>query len=478
MKKKILICIESVLYFRNFCQSGAFADLEARYDVRYAISSPEVRKHLEQAGVKNILSFEFSKERGMRWYHLTELIMVKLRHLCRTFQVKYDKQLRKRTRWLYTLLSLPLIYDLYWRWYVFRLGKNASFRKVVDDFAPDLVLFPTAMIDSLGMEILYTLKSHPVRTLMLINGWDNISSKGSIPHKPLYMGVWGPQSVRHATKIHGMPESHVFAVGAPHFKYYYHPEKFSGSEFKKMVGLPENKEILLFAGSARAFDETEALIQLERAIEDGTLPPSIHILYRPHPWRHPRTNEQSFYDFPFKHVTMDPQIADIYRATKSGSKIVNKPDAILPELEHYPAMYNAVTAVIHPCSTILVESAIMGKPSLAIAFGDGRHTFAPDTMIEYEHFADVFDIPGIVICRDRERFVADCAKLLEMGLSGKYAEGLKTRIRDIVSYDGRTYSLQLERLVTDTIFKENIGQVSTGTPALTRRALDSENPQP
>ena len=142
--------------------------------------------------------------------------------------------------------------------------------------------------------------------------------------------------------------------------------------------------------AAWQINETSLLLKLDHAVVVGELP-DIHILYWPHPWRHSRIKENSFFDYDFKNVTMDSTLADSYKLHKSNPNFQNLPHNVLPELDRYVNLYNAVDGVICTLKTVMVEAAIMGIPVLAIAFSDGIHSLTMDTLIKNKHLNGMSD---------------------------------------------------------------------------------------
>jgi hypothetical protein len=202
----------------------------------------------------------------------------------------------------------------------------------------------------------------------------------------------------------------------------------------------------LFGGAFRALDETELLVELEQAIVDGRLPPA-HILYRPHPIRAPREGEEDFLARTWRHVTMDPEAVEGYRLGKTGTEKL--PTNYLDRMEYLQQLYRIVDAVVCPMSTLLLEALLCGVPSIASAFGDGRHTFGVDRASRMLHFKELYEVPGLIVCRAREELVPKTAALIARIGDVELSESLKRSTEIMVGKDARPYGHRIASLVED-----------------------------
>jgi hypothetical protein len=455
-REKILIFISSDLYVRNFISNGAFDEISKRYQTYYALTKNEDFPRISVSVFKDrrdsdIYVFSYPYDRLMKFYYFTELDMVRLRKKCSTFEIKCNLQLPPRRRLFFKIMSLPLIYPIIFYLFMKYMGRHREIDEILQKVSPDLVIIPTSLIDSVSTDVVISCKNMNIKTLMLINGWDNISSKGTIPYMPDYLGVWGEQNIRDAVEIHNISREDVFALGVPQFRQLYEGNTQSQERFRLENGLPLNKKVLLFAGSARVFDETSILVKLDNAIERGELP-DIHILYRPHPWRHRRIKEDSFFDHNFKNVSMDATLADYYKRHKTDPNFQNAPHNVLPELDRYVNLYHAVDGVICTLTTVMVEAAIMGIPVLAIAFGDGVHSLTMDTLIRNRHFDGIENMPGIIVAHDQEGFIHKCAELMDIIGNKELKNKLQSSIGYIAYSDRNTYAQRLLNLIEKEIF--------------------------
>ncbi|MFC1546342.1 CDP-glycerol glycerophosphotransferase family protein [bacterium] len=453
---KILIFIEGDLYYRNFIKSGAFDKIIKSHQVSTAyVKNPEAQKYnvtskIEREGLQSIRSFPYPVKRANLIYNFTVLNMVKLRKKCSTFMTRYKYQLSKKKRLVYNIISKQPFYWFFKLIFMKYLGIYEPIYNIINSDKPDLVIIPTSLIDSIAIDVILCSRKLRVKTMMLISGWDNISSKGTIPYMPDYLGVWGEQSKKHAVEIHDIPKERIVTLGAAQFQHFYKKYNFDKNELRDLNNIPKDKKLILFAGSARVFDETGILLELEDALNNSKLD-NVHILYRPHPWRHRRQYEDSFFKYDFNHITLDVSLAEMYRKHKSDSAFKNLPSTILPDLEYYPKLYTSIDGVICNLTTVMVEAAIFGVPVLAIAFSDGKHILTMDKLVNDAHFQDILDKDGIIVCREQNRLIDSCGKLLELCEMQNIKDSLKESVGYILYNDEKIYGERLADFISRTV---------------------------
>jgi hypothetical protein len=436
----------------RFISTGAFPDLAVKHDITYvALRSSYL---LKEGGVDKQLSAELQKlewipfypERFNRWSELFDISCIRYQDRSRSFQIRYQETARQdptRTARL-ERLAHPEVYEEHRKAVEKDMGLHPDILALTLQMRPDFFVLPSALLDYITDDVLQIAEVLSIPTLLLMSGWDNLSSKGLIYHQPSLIGVWGEQSRRHAIEIQGAAPERVHVVGAPHYEGVYVDRAVDRVPLRVALGVPPNKTLILFAGSYRTFDETELLHEIDRAIDSAMLPP-MHILYRPHPWRATRQAEANFLDQTWHHITMDPEMVDTYQSVKEG-RGGGSPDNFLFRFNHLLQIYRAVDAVVSPMSTVLLEALMFGLPTMAIAFGDGKHAWSADKAAQMHHFKEFFDIPDVIVCRNRELFFSDLQKLVS-----RVDKGLATTLREstqqFVYRDGRSYAERVAELV-------------------------------
>jgi hypothetical protein len=118
-------------------------------------------------------------------------------------------------------------------------------------------------------------------------------------------------------------------------------------------------------------------------------------------------------------VVMDDQMA---RHKEEGTSAYS---ARRDDLVHYRSLLEAADGLVTAFSTMIVEAALLGKPSLVIGFGDDQ-TGSGRLMqhANYEHSLDILDMPGITLCRSLDALKREVARVVAGEYAG-HAAGLR-----------------------------------------------------
>ncbi len=449
--KIILIALTSDNCVRNFIDSGAFVMLQKHYEVHFLVM-PSVTKPIDLLRQHRLDYDEMPRSRG-RW-RMFYISMARYAKRCITFPIKYIETYYLKLNWFHrlasSLLALPGFAECFTMLKEFQLGTVKQIDEVITKVSPDLVIIPCAFNDSYSLDTLKSAKALGKKTLLIMFNWDNVSSKGVLPFLPDYMAVWGEQTKEHAIRIQRMPDDRVIILGAPQFERYHMPVTPSRDEWRLANGLPLNKKIILFTGMSRMISEIDLLVELDKAIENKVLS-DVHVLYRPHPWKAIYAKEKSFFDYDFKHVTLDVQIKDHYlRMFNDKEYRLNKKGMFVPDYDYYPALFNAVDAVISTGTTMGIEAMIMGKPVLVSAFGDDQEAGNPDwKILTYEHHLCWPMMSSVIHCHRRESLVDDCIKLIAMAYMPEIYRKLQREVRYVVDHNHQTYDKRLYEAVNN-----------------------------
>lgn len=441
----------------RFMASGAFEALEASHELVFAFLQidgmpPENRLRSYFSAVETRLEWlPFYAGRQTRWKRLFDISCILYQDKSASFQVRnQERALEDPGRFTrLEALTKPDVFEKYIIDLRREMGLNPAILSIVKDEKPDFFLLPSAIYDNLTDDVLQIGEALAIPTLMLVAGWDNLSSKGLLHHFPTMMGVWGEQSMLHASDVQGFDPAHIRLAGAPHYENFRTTDAVDKRALRCSLGIPDEEQLVLFAGTFRLFDETQLLIDIETAIEAGELPP-MHILYRPHPYRTTRRHEDSFFDYQWRHITMDSQMVQAYEITRQNDQ-PPLPANFMERINYQVQLYQAVDAVICPMSTVLLESMLFGLPIMAVAFGDGKHSWSADKVSRMMHFSELYEIPQVIVCRRRETFFAGVEKLLSHIGDEQVEQALLQGTQALVYRDGRPYAERVEALVDEML---------------------------
>ena len=367
--------------------------------------------------------------------------------------IKWNYLRRRKLRHLAGLTESGR-YERYRARFLSSLGPHPEMDSLVRRHRPDFIILPSRILDIMADDVLQIAAHHRIPTFLLVGGWDHLSSKGILHTQPSLIGVWGQQTQRHAVEIQGASPENVVCIGAPHYEAFRASPSGDRDAFRQSIGLPLDKKTILFGGSFRQFDETALLKHIDAAIEEGRIGP-LHILYRPHPWRLSRDNEDPFFDHSWKHVSIDPAIAPTYEQSKAGKSVSH--NDFQYSMSYLNDLLRAVDGVVSPMSTLILEAMMLGTPVLAVAFNDGKHLWSADKTAQMTHFEGLRDVPGLDFCDRSEDFIPLLRQLVTRSEDSALGESLRESTKLFVTQDDSTsYGERLSRLVNERL-KATVG---------------------
>jgi hypothetical protein len=448
---KIAVFVDHDIMVRHFILNGVLPGLEPRHDVVFVFPDRHKRVKTDPATlpVRRHRTIPISDQRAYDYRRL--YVATVLRRLRHTRDRKplfrfWRDALGREAYWESWLHSWPGLYQRYRRRMLARIGDNPALDALLREERPDVIIHPTVLEGLFVSDLVRAGEAHGIPTVYLMNSWDNPAVKAMMLGAPDRLAVWGEHSRQLAHERLGLPHDRLVILGAAQFDGYRSPPREAPADYRRRLGVPEGHRLLLYAGSSKGLDEVAHLVRLEQAIEAGQLPRTL-VLFRPHPWRGKPAGEEDFFGRPWKHVIMAPDMADYYRKSRTG------------EVQFYLADYadthvtlSAVDAVISPLSTILLEAAMHGKPSVAyLPDEDMRTNSAMFTMVRTVHFRTFFEKLDCIQCGTPEALVADTRRLLDQAGDPALAERIRRQSEFFVTLPPRPYTEMLADLVRSLV---------------------------
>jgi hypothetical protein len=301
-----------------------------------------------------------------------------------------------------------------------RLAPVPAATGLIERLRPDVVFAPTRVRSDGELELLKAARRAGVPAVAFAATWDALTSKGFFPVPPDWLLVWGDENRAQAIEHHGLPPERIVVTGAPHLDVYGPDTRWEPREaFLARRGIAPDRRVILFAGTTITYweDEPRHLRALSAAVADGELKDCV-VWYRPHP-RRPRAEVPDVRGLPG--VVMDDQMA---RHKDEGASAYS---ARRDDLVHYRSLLEASDGLVTAFSTMIVEAALLGKPSLVIGFGDDQT--GSGRLIQhanYEHSLDILQTPGITLCRSLDALKREVARVAAGEYAG-HAAGLRAR---------------------------------------------------
>ncbi len=451
---RIAVFIDHDIMVRHFVLSGVLAPLAERHDLVFVFpeNHKRVQSDLGSLGLGRTRTIAVSPQRMYlyrRLYHATVL-----RRMRRT--VKSHREATRRVWrellgrsafWRSWLCSWSLTYPLYKARMLAKIGDNVALSALLEEERPDVILHPTVLEGLFVSDLVRWGERKGVPTVFIMNSWDNPATKAMLVGHPTRLLVWGEQTRQHAIRHLGIPADRVVCLGAAQFDVYRDRPPESPEAYRRRLGIPPGRHVLLYAGSSKGLDETNHLLRLEQAIERGDLR-NCFVVYRPHPWRVYPPGEADFYARPWRHVVLEPCMEECYRLSRDGTRM----RVDLARVEDTHSTLSAVDAVISPLSTILLEAALHGKPVAAYLPDEDMKTNQHlSTVASMAHFVEFFEQVDCIKCERPDRFVADCRRLLEKTEEPDVGEKLMKQCEYFVEPSDRSYASRLHGLLDSLV---------------------------
>ena len=390
---KILIVINDHITYRTYIDTNAFSKINKNNSLTYAVNTTSGNDNLKKIKKKNkdCINFKVNQKNNLLIFKISSLhffsnfskslsYQYRFKRLL-NFQILYNsnhniiKRLclffinlsNKTSLWL--LIILPIISLKVFRFYFYNYYLNQiEIPNSIENYLKKnknekiIVLLPCGGVDFTSISIDKIKRKYKnIKDVIMINNWDNVSSKGAFWHNPSTTIVWGKQQKDQAKYILNIKKN-IYALGSPSYINFF---KLRDKKINKIY----NFKYILFTGQSLQFDEINLLKSLDKIISEKNI--KIKIIYRPHPNRHLRNCKDDFFNESFMNVIMDYDARNYYN--KEESKIIKNYTSI----DYYPSLIKNAEFIISPLTTMIVESLIFFKKIIIIAHDDNFHYTSP-----------------------------------------------------------------------------------------------------
>jgi len=446
---RCLVFIEVDVVVRHFIHSNTFIELCNKHEVKF-IFPKEGNKRFSNINPDKLGLYgkyerlDHNEKRYNAWKQLFHIEQLKFKF---GKQEKAMRNFRRKTlKWkaatLYTFFGLPIIWSIYSYIKYSKLLKkvNVDMLNLFIKFKPDLIIHPCVLEGLFINDLLQITKLEKIPSVVIMNSWDNPSTKSAMIGQPDWLLVWGEQTKNHSIQFCKMPKSKVVKFGAAQFEIYTKTSKLSKKKFDETYHYSKSEFILLYAGSSIGTNEIKQLNLLDEAINKGILK-NLKIIYRPHPWGQGGQNGEKIIDMKWKNIVFDKSMIIYLKQLKDGVR-----SKFLSDYEDTHNILTNVDAVISPLSTILIEAAIHGKPSLCFLPDiDKSMHFEIDSALV--HFQDIFASKLFLKANGYDELVTKTLKLIKFSKQENLSKMLKEEASYYVESFDQPYSKRLNEFV-------------------------------
>lgn len=464
---KILVFVEHDIIIRHFLHSHVFDELVRQHDVVFVfpeMGHKRVTSDLSTLDPGNapVQHLPVSTERLKIWQGL--MLADNLRWRPGRHYAAMRRFHRSagglRAAMLYSVLALPGLFQIF-RARSHRRIKAMPYRDMdalLDRERPDVLVHPSVLAGVFINDLIDASRSRDIPLVVIMNSWDNPSTKRAMSGRPDWLLVWGPQTRAHAARYLGMPEERVICFGAAQFDLYRNPPRTDRHEFCRRHDIDPAVRILLYAGSSKGTDEYSHLCALDDAIDHGELGHTV-VVYRPHPWGNGGKGGSRILDHGWRNVRIEQTMRGYLERIKTGSQGITTPD-----YRDTHDLLSAVDALISPLSTIIIEGALHGKPVLCFLPEEDDRTSHFAFALPLTHFDEFFAEPSFLIARGEDSLVPAVRSLLDKVGDKDFGQALRLACEHFVSSFDQPYGERLVRILEDAISvsTEGTGQVPNG----------------
>lgn len=448
---KILVFIEHDIIIRHFLHSHVFDELTRIHDVVFVFPEPghkRIRADVStlKLGSAKILHLPVATERLKIWQGLMLADMLRWRPGSHFAAMRFFH--RHAVGWkaalLFSVLGLPGLFQVFRAWSnrQIRIRPYQDLDVLLDQQCPDVMIHPSVLAGVFINDLVAASRQRSIPLVVIMNSWDNPSTKRAMTGQPDWLLVWGPQTQVHAQQFMGMSPERAVCFGAAQFDVYRSPPRIDRQEFCRRHEISPKAQILLYAGSSKGTDEFSHLCVLDNAIEKGVLGNTV-VVYRPHPWGDGGKGGARILGHQWRNVRIEQTMRGYLERVANGGTGITMPD-----YRDTHDLLSAVDALISPLSTIIIEGALHGKPVMCFLPEEGEKTSHLTLTLPLTHFDDFFAAPLFLVARGEGSLVTAVDSLLEKIGDEEFATSLRRACEHFVSPFDRAYGERLVEFVT------------------------------
>ena len=423
---KIVFIINSELYVRNYLSSNVLSPLLMGNQLTFLVKS-----NVELVGdfnKFNIIRYEADLSNDKKKHRIFNILMYKYKHRSSSFryrilrskvflsgELKWGLRIRDYLVIMRGMLArfidsfINQFFSLFSEKFILNYfngdSVNNSLRDHIMTINPDIVVLPSSAYASEDIEFSSICKKKMIPSFLLVDNWDNLSSKSILWSLPNYVGVWGEQSKNHAISIQKFKSENVLLMGSARYDSYF---LLRNESLQSHYDFP----YVLFVGTSLYFDEIQVLKILDAEIsQNRDIYGSLKVVYRPHPWRQ---KKEVFPQHDFTSVVLDGQMKNAILG--AGVKYQ-------PSLDYYPSLLKNAKFVIGGMTSMVIESLIFRKKFLGLIY-DEKYITSPNMVFSnYEHFRGIENLSFVSLCESLHKLPEFFLKMYQNdGFDNNYDE--------------------------------------------------------
>lgn len=442
---KILVFIEHDIIIRHFIHSDAFAELARRHEVRFVFPergnkrvSVDVEALDLPAPMRRLPVHQKRLELWKRLF-IADALRWRPGAQFKTLRRFRREMIGPKAAFVFRFLSLPGAFQALRRWTLakIRATPHRALDALLNEEKPDVIIHPSVLEGVYINDLVEASETRGLPFVVIMNSWDNPSTKKAVVGAPDRLLVWGEQTKRHAMRYMDMPSEKLICFGAAQFDVFRQPPRISREEFCAAHDIPPSSTILLYAGSSKDSDEFGHLELIDRTIDEGALG-DVALVYRPHPWGGGGRGGERILDHPWRHVRIEATMREYLERVRAGGGGIHMAD-----YRDTHDVLSSIDALVSPLSTIIVEAALHGKPALCFLPIDEQQARHFQITAPLTHFEDMYDAPEFLVAQGRERLAPALRELLQRCSEPGFSDRVRAACDYFVESFDQAYSERL-----------------------------------
>jgi hypothetical protein len=279
------------------------------------------------------------------------------------------------------------------------------------------------------------LKKRNLPVIASIHSFDNVTKRGWQPTVFDHYLVWNKYNKSELLRIYPqLREDNITIAGAPQFDFHYNKEfLWSREEWCKRIGIPQDKKVILYSGGSHRLlpDETQYLLHLRQAFDNGEFPAGYVVLFRSHP--HDDVQRWKSYVGESSFVIYDtaPNGAEKYDYTNVSNEDIKK---LMSTLYYTDVHINVV-------STMAVDGSAFNKPQVGPYYDEVRPTFEQyfRQMYFQEHYVPIMKSNAVTLAHTKRELI----ELVSAAIANPnaYNKNCNNCVEEIITFsDGQSAS--------------------------------------
>ena len=279
---------------------------------------------------------------------------------------------------------------------------------IFEEFDPDLVVVSTLGREEADVSLIRLARERGVRTLAVLRGWDNLTTKEYVREKVDKLVVWNSYNKSEAVELHGFCPADVYVAGVSDFDVYIPVPYESRQELFEQHGLDPDRRLLVLSGQGGSIchEMGDIVSIIADAISGNRFVANSQLLVRPHPNVYsgatpgPGTEaDLRRYEELSPHVHGDrPQI--VSDRLKSDMSTI--------EMRHVADTLYHTDVLLDYFGTLTLEASIVDTPVIYVAFDGYKQRPYYDSCIrwrDYTHNRRIVDAGATRMALDADGLV-------------------------------------------------------------------------